>query len=103
MLKTQENLNLKMPIPSTFQKQLENVDYCKYMGSLVTNQAKYTRGNKFIFAMAKSAFRKKILFASKLDLNLRKKVVKCYICRIAFYDVENKTPLDIDQKYIGSS
>jgi hypothetical protein len=47
------------------------------MGSLITNQAKYTRGNKFIFAMAKTAFKKKVLFACKLDLNLRKKVVKC--------------------------
>jgi hypothetical protein len=30
-------------------------------------------------ATAKAAFNKKTLFTSKLDLNLRKKLVKCYI------------------------
>ena len=33
--------------------------------------------------MAKAAFNKKILFTSKLDLNLRKKLVMCYIWSIA--------------------
>jgi hypothetical protein len=37
-------------------------------------------------AMAKAAFnKKKTLFASKLDLELRKKLVKCYIWSIALY------------------
>jgi hypothetical protein len=35
--------------------------------------------------MAKAAFNKKTLFTSKLDLNLRKKLVKCYIWSIALY------------------
>ena len=35
--------------------------------------------------MAKAAFnKKKTLFTSKLDLNLRKKLVKCYIWNMAF-------------------
>ena len=35
--------------------------------------------------MAKAAFnKKKTLFTSKLDLNLRKKLVKCYIWGMAF-------------------
>ena len=35
--------------------------------------------------MAKAAFnKKKYLFTSKLDLNLRKKLVKCYIWSMAF-------------------
>jgi hypothetical protein len=39
--------------------------------------------------MAKAAFnRKKILLTSKLDLNLRKKVVKCYIWIIALHGPE---------------
>jgi len=33
-------------------------------------------------AIIKSAFNKKILFTSKLDLNLGKKLVKCYIWSI---------------------
>jgi hypothetical protein len=37
-------------------------------------------------AMAKAAFyKKKTLFTSKLHLNLRKKLVKCYVWSIALY------------------
>ena len=40
-------------------------------------------------AMAKAAFNKKrALFASTMDLELRKKLVKCYIWSIALYGVE---------------
>jgi len=40
-------------------------------------------------AMAKAAFyKKKTLFTSKLHLNLRKKLVKCYIWSIAVYGAE---------------
>jgi hypothetical protein len=64
----------------TDQKQLENIKYFNYSGSMITNDARCTREIKFIIAMAKEAFnRKKTLFTSKLDLNLRKKPVKCYI------------------------
>ena len=41
-------------------------------------------------AMAKAAFnKKKTLFTSKLDVNLRKKLIKCYIWSMALYGVEN--------------
>ena len=44
---------------------------------------KCTRDIKYRFAIAKVVFcRKKTLFTSKLDLNLRKKLVKCYIWSI---------------------
>jgi len=36
-------------------------------------------------AVAKAAFYKKILFTRKLHLNLRKKLVKCYVWSIAVY------------------
>jgi len=36
--------------------------------------------------VAKAAFsKKKTLFTSKLDLNLRKKLIKCYIWSMALY------------------
>ena len=42
--------------------------------------------------MAKAAFsKKKILFTRKLELNLRKKLVKCYIWRMALYGAETWT------------
>jgi hypothetical protein len=50
---------------------------------MITNDAS-TREIQARIAMAKAAFnRKKTLFPSKLDLELRKKLAKCYIWSIA--------------------
>jgi hypothetical protein len=46
-----------------------------------------------------AALNKKTLFASKLDLNLRKKLVKCLNLSIALYDIENLTLQKVDQKH----
>ena len=42
------------------------------------------------------------LFASTLDLKLRKKLVKCYIWSIALYGAENGTIRAVDQGHLGS-
>jgi hypothetical protein len=43
----------------------------------------------YTIAMEKSTFnRKKTLFTSKLELNLRKKLVTCYIWSTALYGAE---------------
>ena len=53
--------------------------------------------------MAKTAFnKKKALFTSKLNLNLRKKLVQCYIWNIALYGAETWTVRVVDQKYLES-
>jgi hypothetical protein len=53
--------------------------------------------------MAKVAFSKKqTLFISKLDLNLRKKLVKYYIKSIDLCGVKTWTSTKIRQKYLGS-
>jgi len=53
--------------------------------------------------MAKSAFNKKgALFTSTLDLELRKKLVKCYIWSIALYGAETWTLRAVDQKNLQS-
>jgi hypothetical protein len=55
--------------------------------------------------MAKAAFNKKrVLFTSKMDLDLRKKLVKCYICsiRVALYGAEIWTLREVDQKHLES-
>ena len=53
--------------------------------------------------MAKAAIsKKKNLFTSKLDLNLRKKLIKCYIWSMAFYGAETWTLRAADQKYLES-
>jgi hypothetical protein len=70
------------------QKQLENVEYFTYLGSMITNDARSTREIKSRIAMAKAAFNKKTLFTSKLELNLKKKLVKCNIWSIALCGAE---------------
>jgi hypothetical protein len=84
-------------------KQLENVEYLNYLGSTITNDARYTSEIKCRIAMAKAAFnRKKTLFTSNLDLNLRKKLVKCYIWSITLCGAETWTLQKVDQKYLES-
>jgi hypothetical protein len=62
------------------QKQMKNLEYFNYLGRMITNDARCTCEIKSRIAMAKAAFNKKrTLFTSKMDLNLRKKLVKCYI------------------------
>jgi hypothetical protein len=51
------------------------VEYFNYLGSVIRSDARCTRDIKSRIAMAKAAFNKKTLFTSKMDLNLRKKLV----------------------------
>jgi len=53
--------------------------------------------------MAKTAFNKKrTLFTNTLDLELRKKLVKCYVWSIALYGAETWTLRAVDQKHLES-
>ena len=64
----------------TDQKQLENVEYFNYLDSMIISDARCTREIKSRIVMTKAAFNNtKALFTSKMDLNLRKKLVNCYI------------------------
>jgi hypothetical protein len=65
---------------------VENVEEFNYLGSMITKDARCTREIKARVAVAKAAFnKKKTLFTSKSDLELMKKLVKCYIWSIASY------------------
>ena len=75
----------------------------KYLGSILTNDRRCTCEIKCRIAMAKAAFnKKKALFNSTLDLELRKKLVKCYIWSIALYGAEIWTLRAVDQKHLES-
>ena len=54
---------------------MENVEYFNYFDMLI---ARWTSEIKSRTATAKAALNERTLFTSKLDLNLRKKIVKCY-------------------------
>jgi len=70
---------------------------------MLTNDGRCTCEKKSRIAMAKAAFsKKKILFTRKLDLNLRKKLIKCYIWGMALYGTETWTLQAADQKYLES-
>jgi hypothetical protein len=54
---------------------MENMKYFDCLGSIITIDARCTREIKSRITMAKAAFnQKKTLFASKLDLNIWKKL-----------------------------
>jgi len=85
------------------QKQLENMESFKYLGSILTNDGRCTCEIKCRIAMAKAAFNKKrILFTSTLDLELRKKLLKCYVWSIDLYGGETWTLRAVDQKHLES-
>ena len=77
--------------------------YVIVLECLLTNDGRYTREIKSRIAMAKAAFsKKKTFFTSKLDLNLRKKLIKFYIWSMALYGAETWTLRTADQKYLES-
>jgi len=85
------------------QKQLENVESFKYLGSILTNDGRCTCEIKYRIAMAKAAFNKKrTLLASTLDLELRKKLVKCYVWSVGLYGAETWALRAVDQKRLES-
>jgi hypothetical protein len=66
---------------------------------MLTNDGRYTCEIKSRIAMAKTEFNKKrALFSSNMDFELRKKLVKCYIWSIALYGAETWTLGTVDRK-----
>jgi len=58
------------------------------LGSLITNAARYVPEITSRIVIAKTAFTEETLFNCKLDLNLRKILLKCYTLSIALYGPE---------------
>jgi hypothetical protein len=84
-------------------KQLENVESFKYLGSILTNDERCTCEIKSRIAMEKAAFNKKrALFTNKMDLELRKKLLKCYTWSIVLYGAETLMLRAVDQKHLES-
>jgi hypothetical protein len=77
------------------------VEYFSYLGSMITSNTRCTHEIKSRIFVAKATFNKKALFTSKLDLNLKKKLVKCYVWSIALYGAEIWIFWKVDQKYLA--
>jgi hypothetical protein len=70
---------------------------------MLTNERRYTCEIKSRIAMAKAVFNKKrALFTGKINLELRKELVKCYVCCIPLYGAETWTLRAVDQKQLES-
>jgi len=68
---------------------------------MMTNDARCTHEIKSKISVANETFNKtKTLLTSRMDLNLRKKLVNCYICSIALYGAKTWTVQKVDQKYL---
>ena len=72
--KNKSNENFKTTIPTkNYGRLIENVESFKYLGNMLTNDGRCTCEIKCGTSMAKAAFnKKKALFTSTLDLELRK-------------------------------
>jgi len=62
------------------------------------NDVRWTRENKSRITFKKAAFnKKKTFFKSKFELNLRKKLVICYVWSTSSYDAATWTLRKVDQ------
>jgi hypothetical protein len=69
---------------------------------MITNNARCTHEIKARIVMGKGVSNKKKTFHKKLYLNLRKKLVKCYIWSITLYGGEMWTLHKVKQKHLES-
>jgi hypothetical protein len=75
----------------------------KCLGSLLTRDGYYTREIKKRIVIAKEAFNRKIChLASKLNIELNKKLVRCYVWSIVLYGSETWTLRKLERKYLKS-
>jgi hypothetical protein len=91
--KTQVMRILKQPSPTQImilQKQLENVEYFSCLGSFKTYDARCKCELRPRSSLAKTALNKKARSSSKLDFNVKKKLVKCYTWSTVLYGAETR-------------
>ena len=83
--------------------QLNEVDHFKYLDSVLTRYGYCTKEIKMRIAIAKEAFNRKMsLLTSKLNTELKKKLVRCYVWSIALYGSETWTLRQLERKYLES-
>ena len=76
------------------------MEYCNCLGSMITNDASCRREIKprIVMAAAAPVSKRKAPVTSKLDVNLREKLVKCYSWSVALCGAETWRFRKVDQK-----
>ena len=73
--RSNESLQIKVN-----NRELKEVDHCKYLGSVLTRDGYCTREIKMRISIDKEEFNRKMsLLTSKLNNELKKKLVRCYV------------------------
>jgi Reverse transcriptase (RNA-dependent DNA polymerase) len=85
-----QNTNHNRPSININNDNLEWVSSYKYLGTLVTETAEHTKEIKCRIEVARNAFIKmnKILSSRDITLELRTRMLKCYILSILLYAME---------------
>jgi soluble P-type ATPase len=77
--------------PVQIMVDLKHVENVEYLVSVITNDVRCMREVKCRIAMAQASFNKrKAVFTSKLDFNLRNELGNCYIWRWNFDNLESR-------------
>jgi len=81
-------------------KPEENKECFDFLFSMTTNDSSLTRDIKSSIAITKAAFNNRVPFTSKLDLNVRMKLIQCYFLSIALCGAEKWELWKVDRKYL---
>ena len=94
----------QLMIVSRSNESLQNkVNKRRRRRNVLTKNCYCTREIKMRIAITKEKFNRKVsLLTSKLNIKLRKKLVRCYVWSIAFYGSETWTPRKFECKYLES-
>ena len=92
------------PVKTTIAgRNLEEVDNFKYLGSLLTNDGSCSKEIRTRIAMGKAAFEKeKRLLTGKLNMTLKKRLVKSLIWSVVLYGAETWTIKAADRRKLES-
>ena len=73
-------------------KKLEQIKQYKYLGSIIEEEGRCNKEIRARIGMGKSVFnKKKTTFCSKMDIGLRKRLVKCYVWSTMLHGAETWT------------
>ena len=92
-----ESLQIKVS-----NRELQEVGHSKYLGNVLIRDGYCSREIKMRIAIAKEAFSSKIShLTSKLNIDLKKKLVRCYVWSIALCGSETWTLKNIVVELFG--